>query len=112
VSGTTDFQSGLDGLTFGLFGLLLAAGMVVYHSRSTRFGIAQRVGRLFAWVPTTSSEARSGANLSDTGWYTVKGSARYHVAGCHALNTSLTVEHISAAGQLGDLEPCRLCDAG
>src|SRR5205814_4582759 len=33
VSGTTDVQSGFNGLTIGLFGLLLAAAVVVYHSR-------------------------------------------------------------------------------
>ena len=113
VSGTTDFQSGLNGLTFGVFGLLLAAGLVVYHSRSMRYGIAQRLGRLFAWVPTGSSQATNvGAKLNGSGWYVVKGSARYHVAGCQALNTSMPTENVSSAKHLGDLEPCRLCDAG
>ena len=111
VSGTTDFQSGLNGLSFGVFGLLLAGAMVVYHSRSTRFGIAQRLGRLFSWVSTTSGGASTSANRSESGWYAVEGSARYHRSGCQALNTSLTARHLSSAKQLGDLQPCRLCDA-
>jgi hypothetical protein len=113
VSGTTDMQSGFNGLTIGLFGLLLAAAVVVYHSRSMRYGIALRLGRLFSSVLTNSNEAtRAGAKLSGTGWYVVKGSGRYHVAGCQALDTSRTTEHISSAQHLSDLEPCRLCDAG
>jgi hypothetical protein len=113
VSGTTNFQSGLNGLTFGLFGLLLAAAMVVYHSRSMRYGIAQRLARLFSSVSTPSGEATgTGAKLNGSGWYVVEGSARYHLAGCQALNTSLTTRHVASARQLGDLEPCRLCDAG
>ena len=113
VSGTTDMQSGFNGLTIGLFGLLLAAAVVVYHSRSMRYGIALRLGRLFSPVSTSSKEAtRVGAELNGTGWYVVKGSGRYHVAGCQALDTSRTTEHISSAQHLSDLEPCRLCDAG
>ena len=61
---------------------------------------------------TTSGTGCGGANPCSTGWYVVKGSARYHVAGCQALDTSLTTEHVSSARHLGDLEPCRLCDAG
>jgi hypothetical protein len=113
VSGTTNFQSGLNGLTFGVFGLLLAAAIVVYHSRSMRYGISQRLGRLLSPVSTTSGEAPgTSAKLNGSGWYVVEGSARYHLAGCQALNTSLTTEHVTSARQLGDLEPCRLCDAG
>jgi hypothetical protein len=113
VSGTTDTQSGFNGLTIGLFGLLLAAAVVVYHSRSMRFGIAERRSRLFSWVSTTSGEAtRGGAKLSSIGWYVVKGSGRYHVAGCHVLDTERTTEHVSSKQHLADLEPCRLCDAG
>lgn len=113
VSGTTDMQSGFNGLTIGLFGLLLAAAVVVYHSRSMRYGIALRLGRLFSSVSTSSNEAtRAGAKLSGAGWYVVKGSGRYHVAGCQALDTSRSTEHISSAQHLSDLEPCRLCDAG
>ena len=112
VSGTTDFQSGLNGLTFGVFGLLLAAALVVYHSRSMRYGIAQRLGQLCSRVSNTSGEGTdAGSGRSSTGWYVVKGSGRYHVAGCQALDTSLTTAHISSARHLGDLEPCRLCDA-
>jgi hypothetical protein len=113
VSGTTDFQSGLNGLAFGVFGLLLAAAMVVYHSRSMRSGIALRLGRLFSRVSMTTGPATTaGAHRMDPGWYVVKGSARYHVAGCQALNTSLPTEHVASMRHLGDLEPCRLCDAG
>jgi hypothetical protein len=112
VSGTTDTQSGFNGLTIGLFGLLLAAAVVVYHARSMRFGIAQRRGRLFSWVSTTSGEGTRGAKRSGTGWYVVKGSGRYHVAGCQVLDTSGTTEHVSSKQHLVDLEPCRLCDAG
>lgn len=113
VSGTTDFQSGLDGLSFGVFGVLLTAAMVAYYSRSMRSGTSGRLGRLFSWVSTTSGEAnRAQANLSGTGWYVVEGSARYHVAGCQVLNTSLITHHVSSARQLKTLEPCRLCDAG
>ena len=113
VSGTTDVQSGFNGLTIGLFGLLLAAAVVVYHTRSMRYGIAQRMGRLFSWVSTNSGEAtRAGAKYSGAGWYVVKGSGRYHVAGCQALDTSLATEHVKSVQHLGDLEPCRLCDAG
>ena len=122
ISGTTVVSAqltylasgGIGGLFFlgAGFGLLLAAALVVYHSRSMRYGIAQRLGQLCSRVSNTSGEGTdAGSGRSSTGWYVVKGSGRYHVAGCQALDTSLTTAHISSARHLGDLEPCRLCDA-